>query len=516
MTEVKKEQQDRVIFARTLDQKAQKEVGIKSKDRRQHMYLLGKTRVGKSTTLANMIYSDICEGRGIALIDPYGRLAKKVLGFIPSYRINDVIYFNTTDKAYPFGFNVLEGVDAAHRHFLVTSELISIFKKIWTDIWNPRLEYVLRNTVLALLEYPGSTLLGIPHMLSDEDFQERVISRITDKNVKAFWTEEYPRYSKTLLSEVVVPIQNRIGRLFLSPLVKNIVGQVKSKVTVRDVVDKGKILIMNLNKARIGEDAATLLGAMMIARIQMAAMSRIKVSQEQKLDFYLYIDEFQNFATETFANTIAEAGKHHLNLIIAHQYIGQLKDKYSSLQKALFNNIGTVVVYRVSAQDAQILSKTFLHRSVKKTDLINLDKYHVYIRPVVDGAVSKPFSAVTLPPTGKPTMNKKKIIALSREQYTEPREIVEEKIARWSGLIKQNESLSKGVKHGMYESQCDKCGTEIQISFIPDGIRPVFCKKCLEEWKKNKVEKIEKKQSPPGEISLEEAMEREPTSFKSG
>ncbi|MDA2921653.1 type IV secretion system DNA-binding domain-containing protein [Patescibacteria group bacterium AH-259-L07] len=518
---VKAKKEEIVVFAKTDEGKGSRHIGIKTNDRRQHMYLLGTAKTGKSTMLENMIYQDIYAGRGVAVVDPHGKLASRVLNFIPTHRINDVIYFNPTDGEHPFALNVLEDVDASYRHFLVVSGLISIFKHVWADIWEPRLEYALRNIILALLEYPGSTLLGIMRMLSDEEFRDRVLTHINDPEVKSFWRDEYPRYPDHLQAEVITPIQNRIGKLLSVPLVRNIVGQVKSKVNMREVLDKGKIIIMNLSKARIGEDAATLLGAMMMAKIQMAAMGRRLMSEDERRDFYLYIDGFDNFATDSFIEILSEAHTYHLNLIIAHQYIDQLVTGGDTrLRDAIINNVGTMVINRVSAEDNTFLSKVLFSRKIKKVDLMNLDRHQIYIKLIVDGSVSKPFAAMTLPRMASPEGNRRKIITLSQEQYTEPQKIVEEKIARWRGLISKNEHVSPQVEKDMYQARCDTCKTDIYISFIPDGVRPVFCKKCLKEWKdqqshvRRQKKEYEQKSPLPQEISLEQAMKKEPISFK--
>ena len=299
------EQEEITPFAETNYRNIKRKFGIKANDRRQHMYLLGSSGTGKSTTLENMIYQDIQAGHGVAVIDPHGNLAEKVLNFIPSHRINDVVYFNATDTEYPSGFNILENSDESYRHFLIVSSLISTFKKIWIDSWRPRLEYVLRNTILALLSYPGSTLLGITRILEDEEYREMVIENLTDPVVKSFWEDEYPKYPKRLQDEVFTSIQNKVGQLFSMPLIKNIVGQVKSKINISEIIDEGKILIVNLSKGAIGEDASTLLGAIMVTEIQMAVMSRIKLSKVRRRDFYLYIDEFHTFITDSFFSMLS-------------------------------------------------------------------------------------------------------------------------------------------------------------------------------------------------------------------
>jgi len=479
-----------ILFAETNYRNIRKKFGIKRQDRRRHMYLIGKTGTGKSTALENMIYQDIQMGHGVAIVDPHGDLAERALDFVPANRINDVVYFNPADTENPFAFNVLERVESDQRH-LVASGLVGVFKKIWADSWGPRLEYVLRNTILALLEYPGSTLLGIMRILVNKEFRKKVVDRLTDPVVKSFWTDEYPKYPDRLRAEAIAPIQNKVGQFLSTSLIRDIVGQVKSKINLREIMDNKKILIMNLSKGRIGEDASALLGAMMITKIQMAAMSRINIPEDERQDFYLYVDEFQNFATESFADILSEARKYHLNLILAHQYIDQLTSRDSSqVRDAIFGNVGTMVVFRVGAKDADFLAKEFVPR-FEEADLVDLDQYNIYVKLMIDGLTSEPFSALTLPPLSKPEGNAEKIIRISRERYAEPRKLVEEKIARWSGVMGPGESLpvEKVVK---YDAKCSDCGTTIQVPFVPDGVRPVYCKTCLKNNRKQK-EKDKKK-----------------------
>ena len=481
----KKDEKDEiVIFGETNYRNIRKKFGIKTDDRRRHVYLIGKTGTGKSTTLENMIYQDIKAGRGICVVDPHGELAEKVIDFIPSQRINETIYFNPADIEYPIAFNILEKVDPNLRH-LVASGLVGIYKKIWADSWGPRLEYVLRNAILALLEFPGSTLLGIMRILVDKEYRKKVVAKITDPVVKSFWVDEYPRYPEAFKSEAIAPIQNKVGQFLSTALIRNIVGQVRSAFNLREIMDKGMILILNLSKGRIGEDASALLGAMMITKIQLAAMSRIDIPEKERRDFYLYVDEFQNFATESFVNILSEARKYRLNLILAHQYIGQLDEK---VRAAVFGNVGTIISFRVGVEDAEILAKEFAPRFTE-TDLVNLDKYETYVKLMIDGITSEPFSATTLPPIAESFGNKDKIIRVTRERYSVARKIVEEKIARWSGM--SEEEISKkssiaGVKK--YEAECIVCGAVTRVPFVPDGIRPVYCKKCLKMVKKQKAE----------------------------
>ncbi len=499
------------LFAETNYRNIRKKFGIKTDDRRRHMYFIGKTGTGKSTVLENMIYQDIQAGRGVAVVDPHGDLAEKTLDFIPASRINNTVYFNPADTEYPFAFNVLEKVESSQRH-LVASGLVGVFKKIWADSWGPRLEYVLRNTILALLEYPGSTLLGIMRILVNKEFRKKVVDRLTDPVVKSFWVDEYPRYPERLRAEAIAPIQNKVGQFLSTSLIRNIVGQVKSKINLREVMDQGKILVMNLSKGRIGEDASALLGAMMITKIQMAVMSRINIPEEKRRDFYLYVDEFQNFATDSFAAILSEARKYHLNLIIAHQYIGQLMTEQTTrVRDSVFGNVGTMVVFRVGAEDADFLAKEFVPR-FDETDLVDLDKYNTYVKLMIDGITSEPFSATTLPPLSHLEGNGDKIIKISRERYAEPQQTVEEKIARWSGVIGVAESLPE-PKPDTYEAKCSNCGATIFVPFVPDGVRPVYCKKCLKKARESAPEDPSR-QLPANGISLKRAISKGPTSFK--
>lgn len=507
-------QSDVVLFAETNFRNVRKKFGIRTDDRRRHIYLVGKTGVGKSTVLENMIYQDIHANRGVAIVDPHGDLADKALDFIPSHRINDVVYFNPADADHPIAFNVLEKVDSSQRH-LVASGLIGVFKKIWADSWGPRLEYVLRNCVLALLEYPGSTLLGIMRMLVDKEFRKKVVERITDPVVKSFWIEEYAKYPERLRTEAISPIQNKVGQFLSTSLIRNIVGQVKSKINLREIMDEGKILVMDLSKGRIGEDASALLGAMMITKIQMAAMSRISIPEEKRKDFYLYVDEFQNFATDSFANILSEARKYHLNLIIAHQYIGQLMtDQTNKVKNAVFGNVGTMIVFRVGADDAAFLAKEFVPQ-FEENDLVDLDKYSIYVKLMIDGITSEPFSATTLAPIFHLEDNREKIIRASQERYAESRQEVEEKIAHWSGMLEPGQTLSQTEEVEKHESKCSNCGKTVYLPFVPDGVRPVFCKDCLKNVRKQGAIPPKKDyQKETKEHSLKETLSQKPVSFK--
>jgi len=467
--------------------------GIKLDDRRRHMYIIGKTGTGKSTTLENMIIEDIRDGKGIGVVDPHGELVEKILKYIPSYRINDVVYVNPADMEYPVAFNILETVDEKYKH-LVSSGLMGVFKKIWPDVWSARMEYILNNTILALLDYPGSTMLGVNRMLSDKAYRQKVLERVKDPIVRAFWVNDFAKWQEKYANEAVAPIQNKVGQFLSAAMIRNIVGQVKSSVNIRDIMDTKKILLMNLSKGRIGEDNSRLLGGMLITKIQMSAMERIDIPEEERNDFFLYVDEFQNFATESFANILSEARKYRLALTVAHQYIEQITDE--KVRGAIFGNVGTMVVYRVGAADAEFLEKEFTPRLTQE-DLVNLPKFHFYIKLMIDGLVSDPFSAHGLPPlfAEEKTGNEEKIIAASRERFSTKREIVEDKIARWSqAFTEMHEESSAGAKKKtiksdakkIYEAQCSNCGTRVMLNFQPDGVRPVYCDDCFTKVKEQR------------------------------
>jgi len=402
------------------------------------MYIIGKTGTGKTTLLQNMILSDIKDGNGLALVDPHGDLAEALLNFIPRRRIKDLIYFNPADLEFPIGLNPLEKVNPDHQH-LVVSGLISVFKKNWSDYWGPRMEHILRNTVLALLECPGSTLLDMPSMLVDKDFRKKVVERITNQPVRDFWLKEFDKYSAWGKSDATSPILNRVGHYLSTPLMRNIFGQKENAFDMREVMDKRKILIANLAKGKLGEDNSSLLGAMLITKIQLAALSRSDIPEKERIPFYLYVDEIHSFVTLSFADILSEARKYGLRLILTHQYIGQLDEK---IRSAIFGNVGTLISFRVGQEDAWILAKEF-SPDIDETDLVNLPNYHIYLKLMIDGVTSKAFSAVTLPPSGQSRSFKKKIIQRSREKYTGTRKKVEREILSKEQLRNQAQAASK-------------------------------------------------------------------------
>lgn len=416
-------------FAETDARNRRVRFGIKAKDRTRHMYVIGKTGMGKSTLLENMAVQDIQKGEGMAFLDPHGKTADLLLEYVPEHRLKDVLYFAPFDMDYPVAFNVMEDVGYDKRH-LVVSGLMSTFKKIWADAWSARMEYILSNTLLALLEYPGATLLAVNKMLSDKEFRKRVVDNITDPSVKSFWVDEFAKYTDRFAAEATPAIQNKIGQFTSNPLIRNIIGQPKSSFDVRKMMDERKILIINLSKGRVGETNANLLGSMLITRIYLSAMSRADVPESvlNKLpNFYLYVDEFQSFANESFADILSEARKYKLNLTMAHQYIEQMSEE---VRAAVFGNVGTMAIFRVGSYDAEVLEKEFAPQFTAQ-DIVNLGQYQMYLKLMIDGVSSQPFSAVGMKPIDKPPLSLREIlIETSRNNFARPRAEIEEDIRK--------------------------------------------------------------------------------------
>ena len=428
--------QDITFFAKTNFRNQNVKFGIKSDDRQRHIYVVGKTGMGKTTLLENIVMQDISNGHGVAYIDPHGDTAEKLIQAIPSNRINDVVYFNPSDMENPIAFNILEAVEEDKKH-LVASGMMGVFKKIWPDVWSARMEYILNNAILALLDYPGSTMMGVNRMMSDKKYRQRVYEKIKDPVVKGFWLDEFEQWEDRFRKEAVAAIQNKVGQFLSSSLIRNIIGQTKSTINMRDIMDNNKILIVNLSKGKIGEDAMRLLGGMIVTKIQLAAMERVDIPEEKRKNFYLTVDEFQNFVTESFANILSEARKYRLNLLVAHQYINQLVfDGNSTVRDAIFGNVGTIITFRVGAEDAEFLEKEF-QPIFMMNDIISLPKYNIYLKLMIDGIAGDAFSATALPPIDliKTKENEEKVIRISRERYANNRQEVENKIARWTGMI---------------------------------------------------------------------------------
>lgn len=403
--------------------------GIKALDRTRHLYTIGKTGMGKSTLLENMAIQDIQNGEGLAFIDPHGGSAEKLLDYIPEHRIKDVIYVAPFDIEHPVSFNVMESVDPDKRH-LVASGLMSTFKKIWVDAWSSRMEYILGYTLLALLEYPGATLLSVNKMLTNKDFRKKVVEILTDPSVKEFWVGEFSKFPEKYAAEATPAIQNKIGQFTSNTLIRNMIGQPTSSFDFREAMDSKKIIIFNLSKGRIGEQNTNLLGGLIITKLYLAAMSRADAGPKELADlpnFYLYVDEFQSFASESFADILSEARKYKLNLNIAHQYIQQMPE---NVQAAVFGNVGTMVVFRVGSSDAEIFEKEFSPTFVAD-DIVNLGKFQMYLRLMIDGVGSKPFSATTFmipAPEGK--NYREEAISYSRSVYSKGRDEVEDIIRK--------------------------------------------------------------------------------------
>ena len=420
---------ERITYFGVTDSRNKKTpFGIKRDDRSRHTYVIGKTGMGKSTILENMAAQDILSGEGMCFIDPHGSAAEKLLNYIPEHRVKDVLYFAPFDMEYPISFNVLENVDADKRH-LVIAGLMSSFEKIWVDAWSARMAYILQNTLAALLEFPGATLLSVNRMYIDKEYRKNVVAKITDSTVRSFWVDEYTKYTDRYTQEATPAIQNKIGQFASNALVRNVIGQPESSFDIRNLMDEKKIFIVNLSKGRVGEGNANLLGAMLITKVYLAAMSRADMGSMNGIPpFFLYVDEFQNFANKSFADILSEARKYKLSLTIAHQYIEQMEDE---VRAAVFGNVGTMMTFRVGAYDAEVLEKEFAP-VFRADDLVNLGKYQIYLKLMIDEVSSQPFSATTIPPIPEPEENNRdRAIAQSRALYSKPREEVEKNISDW-------------------------------------------------------------------------------------
>jgi hypothetical protein len=437
---------DKITFFGKTDARGQGVTfGIKAKDRQRHMYVIGKTGMGKSTLLENMAAQDIMNGEGVAFIDPHGSTAETLLEYVPEHRVKDVVYFAPFDMDNPVSFNVMEDVGVDKRH-LVVSGLMSTFKKIWVDAWSARMEYILTNALLVLIEYPDTTLLSVNRLFSDKAYRKKVVEYCQDPAVKSFWVDEYAGYTERFTAEALPAIQNKIGQFTGNPLIRNIIGQPHSSFDIRKMMDEKKILIMNLSKGLIGDTNANLLGSMLTTRIYLAAMSRanLPVAEMKKMpNFYFYVDEFQSFANATFADILSEARKYHLNLIIAHQYIQQMEEE---VRDAVFGNVGTTITFRVGPFDAEVLETVFAPK-FEATDLVNLGEHQIYLTLMIDGIGSQPFSALTLPPVQKPDVScSQLVVETSRKQYTNKREGVEKLVAELHTPVtpeKPNKQLDK-------------------------------------------------------------------------
>ena len=498
---------DLTYIAKTNFRKGEVVFGIKRVDRRQHMYVIGKTGVGKTAFLKNMALQDINNGQGLAIIDPHGEFVEEVLDNIPPHRMNDVVYFNPADMDHPVSFNIMDVQDPKYKH-LIASGLLGIFTKIWANVWSARMEYILANCILALLDTPGTTLLGIPRMLVDRDYRQKIINNLKDPVVKSFWVNEYEEWEARYRNEAIAPVQNKVGQFLNVSFVRNIVGQAKNTVDIDDIMNNQKILLVNVSKGRIGEDNSAILGAMLITKIQLAAMERVRIPEDERKDFYLYVDEFQNFATDSFVNILSEARKYRLDLIIAHQYVGQLTtDTSTAVRDAVFGNVGTMISFRVGAADAEFLEQEFMPEFLQN-DMIRLPNYNIYLKLMIDGVTSRPFSAKTIAPApiAKDDKKREEIIRISRSKYAHSVKSVEEEINRWAANqevpntntqdpadISNPQSFSKASykpsaprssdSTKLYDAVCSNCGKPTKVVFPPEPGRAIYCKSCLKKMK---------------------------------
>ena len=425
--------------------------GLTRRDRSRHVYIIGQTGAGKSGLLELLALSDVFYNQGYCIIDPHGDFAIDNLKFVPSARVNDVVYFNPADTAFPVAFNPLEVSDPAKKPN-ICSEVIGVLKRMFGDSWGPRLEHILRYTLLALLDRPSTTLLDISRMLTDKDFRKETLDYCHDVTVLQFWKHEFGQWNEKQVNESIAPVLNKVGAFTANPIIRNIIGQPKSSFDIRKIMDEGKILVVNLSKGLIGEDNAAILGAFLVTKVQLAAMSRSDIPDvKDRRPFYLYVDEFQNFATDSFAVILSEARKYGLNLTVANQYVAQMTE---SVRDAVFGNVGTTISFRVSADDAPVLVKQF-EPTFEASDLLQLNNRHFIISMIINGEKVPAFSATTLSIPDSPSDNFDAIIEASREAYARPRAEVEAEIRE---TIEQSEK---------YKQELSDSGREA-------GSRPVF------------------------------------------
>ena len=415
-------------------------VGLSLSDRRQHLYLIGKTGSGKTTLLRNLIVQHIAAGHGVALIDPHGDLAEELLDCIPPHRADDLVYFNPGDLDFPIGLNLIANVTPDDRH-LVASGIVGAFKSIWRDSWGPRLEYILYNAIAALLDCPNTSLLGVNRMLTDADYRRRIVAKVRDPFVRAFWTDEYEQYEPRFQREAIAPIQNKLGQFLLNPVVRNILGQVRTKVSIPFMMNTGRIFIANLSKGKLGADKANLLGSLLTTQFQLGAMARVNQPENERRDFFLFLDEFHNFTTDAFASILSEARKYRLCLALAHQYIEQVP---LPVRSAVFGNVGSLISFRVGNSDAEVLQREF-GKSYALETFVGLDRFQVIARLSEDGQTREAVRAQTLPPIEHEVGKREKLIARSREKYAAKRTDVEAKIERW---LTGHESDPRRIRKG--------------------------------------------------------------------
>lgn len=428
--------------------------GFYREDRGRHVYILGQTGTGKSGALELLTLSDIFYDQGFAVIDPHGDYAQAVMSFIPQRRLDDVVYFNPADTSYPIGFNPLEITDPSLKGH-ISSELVGVLKRLFAESWGPRLEYILRYSLLALLDYPNSTMLDITRLLTDKKFRAKVITYIDDPVVKNFWVTEFASWNDKFASEAVAPVLNKVGAFTANPMIRNIIGQTKSTFNLRKIMDEGKILIVNLSRGLMGEDNAGILGAMMVTKIQLAAMGRADMPMSERRPFYLYVDEFQNFATDSFATILSEARKYGLNLTVANQYISQMSEE---VRNAVFGNVGTIVCFRISPDDAPFLQKYF-EPQFEAGDLIQQHSRFFVTTMMISDEKAPAFSAKTLNLPSPQDNLSSRIIGLSRERYAQERAVVEE-------LVRSNAGLNEPAPNPQVTAGTSKPKVQAQLNHL--------------------------------------------------
>jgi len=471
------------LFGSTTFRQANIKFGIKRVDRERHLYIIGKSGVGKSFMLNLLTLSDIYQNEGFAVVDPHGDYAQDIMKFIPESRIKDVIYINPDDANFPVAFNPMEYTDENRRNN-IASEIVGVLKKMFGDSWGPRLEHILRFTLLALLETPDTTMLGITRMLTDKNYRKMIVDNITDPVVKAFWVTEFASWNDKFASEAVQPVLNKVGAFTAVPIVRNIIGQPKSSFSIRQAMDEGKILIVNLSRGRIGEDNAAILGSLIITKIQLDAMSRSDIENiAERRPFYLYVDEIQNFATESFAVILSEARKYGLRLTVANQYVSQMPEE---VRDAVFGNVGSMVTFRVGADDAQYLSKYF-EPAFEPLDLVNLDKRNIYVSMSIDGQTSIPFSAQSLNLPTPQFDHTQAIIEHSRQMFSKNRTEVEAIIADWSGPSNQPQNANQAKPAtGDQAHQPQKPSLPQQVRPELSGVEPKKYSELIKSQSANK------------------------------
>jgi len=411
--------------------------GVRLDDRRRHLYVVGKSGSGKSKLLELLIHEDLNRGRGVAVLDPHGDLVDNVMRYVPKSRVNDVVLFDPSDINNPIAFNPLEKVDEAYKMQL-TIGFLDIFKKLFGDNWTYRLEHVLRYTTLALLDSPNTTVLSILKMLNDKNYRQKIVARIQDNVVKSFWVSEFAAWSEKFDAEAITPLLNKVGQFVATNMIRNIIGQPITRFDIREIMDNKKIMLMKVSKGLLGEENSSLLGSMIITKMYQAAMSRANVPEEDRTDFYFYVDEFQNFATDTFYEILSEARKYHLNLTIAHQYMGQLS---SRIRQTVFGNIGSLVSFRVGAEDAGVLEKEY-EPIFKERDIINLGVREFYTKMSVKGEIREAFSGRTVDVPRVTDDHSREIVETSRKKFCRPKQEVEEMLRKW------DEAASEPPKKG--------------------------------------------------------------------